>query len=123
MEDAVGRALFHHLAAIHDHDPVGHLGDDAHVVGDEDHGHAHLVLQQSDQRQYLCLDGDVERGRGLVGDEQARLARERHRDHDPLPHAAGQLVRIAAEDLRRFGNANLIEHAERLAIGRCGARP
>ena len=34
------------------------------------------------------------RGGGLVGNEQVGLAGERHRDHDALPHAAGELVRI-----------------------------
>ena len=41
------------------------------------------------------LHGDVERGRGLVGDQQLRLAGERDRDRDALAHAAGELVREA----------------------------
>jgi hypothetical protein len=39
----------------------------------------------------LRLDGDVERGRRLVGDQQVRLAGQRDGDHHPLLHAAGKL--------------------------------
>ena len=39
-EDAVHVALFDDLAGVHDGDAVGDLGDDAEVVGDEEHGHA-----------------------------------------------------------------------------------
>ncbi len=46
------------------------------------------------QLEDLGLDRDVERGRRLVGDQQIRLARERHRDHHALPHAARELVRV-----------------------------
>ena len=37
----------------------------------------------------------VERGRGLVEDEQRRVVGERHRDHHALLHAARQLMRVA----------------------------
>ena len=45
----------------------------------------------------LGLDGDVEGGGGLVGDEQARAVDERHGDEDALTLAAGELVRIIAQ--------------------------
>ena len=57
-------------------------------------------LQVRQQVQDLRLDGDVERRRRLVGDQQLRLAGERHRDHHALAHAAGELVRIVVEALR-----------------------
>ena len=50
--------------------------------------------QVADEVHHLCLDGHVERGRGLVRDEQPRLERERHRDHHPLAHAAAHLVGV-----------------------------
>ena len=40
----VGAAL-HRLARIHHEDPVGDLGRDAEIVGDEDHPHRQLLLQ------------------------------------------------------------------------------
>ena len=58
-------------------------------------------LQIAQQRQDLRLDGDVERGRRLVGDQQVGLVGERHGDHHALALAAGELVRIGAEALAR----------------------
>jgi len=40
----------------------------------------------------------VTRGRcRLVGDEERGAAGEGHRDHHPLPHAAGELVRVGVD--------------------------
>ena len=72
-------------AGIHHQHAVGGLGDDAHVVRDDDDRHAELVAQVHQQVEHLRLDGHVERGRRLVGDQQLRPAGERHRDHHALP--------------------------------------
>ena len=48
---------------------------------------AALLARQ--QIENLRLDGHVERGGRLVGDQQLRLAGQRDRDRNPLPHAAG----------------------------------
>ena len=66
----------------------------------ENDARAGLVLELLDQLENLRLNRDVERGRRLVGDEQLRLARQRHRNHHALAHAAGELVRIAVGALR-----------------------
>ena len=55
------------------------------------------LLQRHQQVQDLRLDGDVERGGRLVGDQQLRIAGDRHGDHDALAHAAGQLMREAVQ--------------------------
>ncbi len=88
LEDVLHLALLDDAALGHDADPVGHLADDAEVVGDPQHGHAEARLQVLQQLQHLGLDGDVERGGGLVRDEQLRLIGERHGDHHPLALAA-----------------------------------
>ena len=50
------------------------------------------------------LNRDVERGRRLVGDDERRLAGERHRDQHALPHAARQLMRVVVDArLAAFG--------------------
>ena len=56
----------------------------------------------SQQGEDLRLDGDVEGGGGLVGDEQAGLVDDGHGDEDALALAAGELVRVVAE--RRSGS-------------------
>ena len=112
MENRFRRAFFHLLALIHHQDALRDLGDHTHVVGDEDDRHVHLVLERPDELQDLGLNRHVERGRGFVGDQQRGFAGERHRDHHPLPHAAGELVRMPVEDLRGFGNAHLLQHTQ-----------
>ena len=113
-------------AGIHHRDAVGDLGDDAEIVGDEEHAHAALALELAQQVEDLRLDGDVERGRRLVGDEQRRVAGERHGDRGALAHAAGELVRILAGAASRVGDADLSSRRDRrvqrlaLAAGRGG---
>ena len=54
------------------------------------------VADLAQQREHLRLHRHVERGRRLVGDQQLGLERQAHRDHRPLLHAAGELVRVVA---------------------------
>ena len=56
-----------------------------------------LALQVLDRLHDGLLHDHVERGGRLVEDDQPRVEGERQRDRDPLPHAAGQLVREPAE--------------------------
>ena len=57
--------------------------------------------RSTQQPQDLRLDGDVERGRRLVGDQQRRAAHQRHGDHHALAQAAGKLMRVLREPRRR----------------------
>ena len=111
-EDVLGSAFLDDLAALHDVDALGHLADDAEVVGDEQHGHAHLALQLLQQLEDLRLDGHVERRRRLVGDQQVGLVGERHGDHDALALAARQLVREGIEPLFRIADADLVQQLQ-----------
>jgi hypothetical protein len=82
------RSPLDNLSAVHHQHARGDFGDDAEVVRDEQDREAESLLQVGEQLEDLCLDGHVERGRGLVGDEQRRIHHERHRDEHALPHAA-----------------------------------
>ena len=113
VEDLLDRTLLDHLAAVHDDHAIGHLRNDRHVMGHEQHRHSVFALQAVDERQNLGLDRHVQRGRRLVGDEEARLARHRHRDHDALAHAAREFVRILFEAPLRLRNANAFEELDR----------
>jgi hypothetical protein len=117
LEDAGAGAFLDHVAPVHHHHPVGDLGHHAHVVGDEQHRHADLGLQRLDQLQDLRLDGDVQRRGRLVGDQQVRPAGQRHGDHHPLAHAAGEQVRIVMEAAAGAGDADLLQDPQRRSIG------
>ena len=109
-EQRLGRRLLHHLAGVHHLHAMRGLRDHAHVVRDQHQRHAALAAASSTQKiENLLLDGHVERGRGLVGDQQARVAGDRHRDHHALVHAARHLVRERAQPRGRRGDADLVE--------------
>ena len=82
------------MPAVHHVHAVAHPGDDAEVVRDQDQRRVAVCDELPQQPEDLRLDRDVERRRGLVGDQQLRLARERDRDHRALSHPARELVRV-----------------------------
>ena len=67
---------------------MGHASDDAQVMRDQQQRQAQFVLQGLQQTQDLRLHGDIERGGRFVGDQQFRIAHQRHRDHHALTQAA-----------------------------------
>jgi len=99
------------------------LRDDAEVVRDQQHAHRPLGLQAAQQLENLRLNGDVERRRRLVGDQQARIAGERDGDHHPLLHAAGELEGVLAEATFRIGDADRGEQFERARACRLPGQP
>ena len=109
-------ALLDHLARAHHIDAVGQAPDDAEIVGDEDDRHAELLLQFGKQLQDLRLDGHVERGGRLVGDQDVGIVGERHGDHDALALAAGHFVRIGFQPPLRVGNVDQLEQPQRLRL-------
>ena len=70
------------------------------------------VLDALEHLEHLRLDRDVERGRRLVGDEHVGLVGDRHGDHRPLAHAAGELVRVLLGALRRVRDADEVEQLD-----------
>jgi hypothetical protein len=81
-------------------------------VGDQHERHAVLALQAQEQVEDLRLNGHVERRRRLVGDQQARVAGDRHGDHDALVHAARELVRKGGEPAFGRRDADLLEQLD-----------
>ena len=76
------------LATVHHQHARCHLGHHTQVVRDEQDREPEALLQVGEQLEDLRLDGDVERGGGLVGDEERRVHHQRHRDEHALAHAA-----------------------------------
>ena len=75
-------------------------------MGDKDEAHTHLSLKFLQKLHYLGLDRDVEGGGRFVGYEQCRLEGQGHGDHDPLSHAARELVGIGAGASSCVGDAD-----------------
>src|SRR6185295_1135235 len=96
------------------------------IVRDHHDRGVELLAQAIDELEDLRLDGDVERGRRLVGDQQLRVVDERHRDHHALAHTARELVGIGVDAPARLGNADLTEDldraVERLRLGHVAVR-
>ena len=105
-------------AVLHHEHPVGQVGDDTHVVGDQQDAGVDAVLQVADQLEDLGLHRDVERGRRLVGDQQLRVQRQRLGDHRPLPLAARQLVRVGVDPPLGIGDLDQLEQLDRPLAGR-----
>ena len=109
--DVARRPALDDAARIHHVHPVGVARDDAEIVRDDDQRHAETPRQILHQLEDLRLDGDVERGRRLVGDDQLGLAAQRHGDHHALAHAAAEVMRILPQPPLRLGDAH---HAQQL---------
>ena len=91
---------------------VGDVGHHAEVVRDENDGHAEVVAEFLQQPEDLRLHGDVERGGGLVGDENFRVGDERHGNHHALAHAAGEFVRIRMHAFGGVTHTHFLEHRD-----------
>ena len=122
----VGRRGLDDLPGVHDHHPVGDLQQQRQVVGDEEDREAQPLLELEDLAQDLALDHDVQPRGGLVHDHDLGLDGQGHRDHHPLAHAAGELVRVAAHTRGR--DPDEVEHLDGpgaqllLGCGRVGAQ-
>ena len=119
-EDLLRGAALHHAPLVDHHHLVGHVRDDAEIVGDEEDAHAHLALHVAQELQDLGLDGDVERGRRLVGDEEGGMAHHRHRDHRALAQTPGELERVLVDCALGLGKLDEAQHVGR-RLARLGA--
>src|SRR5439155_22622400 len=64
----------------------------------ENRGEPELAAKLAQEIDDRALGQDVERGRRLVEDDDARVEQQGHRDQHALAHASGELVRISAQD-------------------------
>ena len=96
-EDGLGVADLHDPSEVHDRDPVGQVAHDAQIVRDEQVARLALGLELRQEVEDRGLDGDVERARGLVGDDDARIAGERPGDRHALLQPTRELARLEVE--------------------------
>ena len=90
----------YHFTKIHNGDSVGNVTDHQKIVGDEQVGQAHLVLEFIKHIDDLGLDGYVQGGHRLVADHKLRVHGHSPGNADALPLAAGELVGVAVGVLR-----------------------
>ena len=123
VEELVARADLDDLAGVHHGDAVGEVGDDREVVGDVERRDAVALREVADRVEDVRLGGHVERRGRLVEDDHLRAVGERHGDRHALLLAAGELVRVAAQEGRVGRQQDLGHHLgePRLAVG--GRRP
>ena len=62
------------------------------------------------QLQNLGLNGHVQSGGRLVGNQDVRLAGQGHGDHDPLTHTAGELVGVLLHPFFRLVDVDQPQH-------------
>ena len=94
VKDLLQRAVFHDLAGVHDGHVVAEGGYNAQIMGDQQDGGVEFLLQILHHFQHLSLNGHVQSGGGLIGDEQFGAAGDGDGDHHALLHAAGELMGI-----------------------------
>ena len=97
-------ASFYDLARIHDVYELRIARDKPKVVRNQQQRRLPLVGNSHDKVKHVALRRHVERSRRLVGDEQVRRLRKRHRYHHALLLSAGQLARIPAHRSGRKPN-------------------
>ncbi len=94
------------------------MPDNAEIVGDQHNRHAETLLERAQQFQYLRLDRHIKRRRRLVGDQDVGFVGKRHGDHDALPLAAGQFMRVTVNAAGGIGNADQFQEFQHAAAGR-----
>ena len=111
-------------ALVHDHHPVGHFERFVLVVGDEDAGDVHLVVQAAQPAPQLLAHLGVECAERFVEQQYAGFDRERAGKRDALTLSARQLVRIAVgQPVELYQLEQLVHLAANLRLaGALGAR-
>jgi ABC-type oligopeptide transport system ATPase subunit len=111
-EDVEPGAGLHDAAAAHHRDGVRDGGQHREVVRDEERAEAEVVGEPPQQAQDPCLDRDVERGRRLVGDEDAGFTHQGRGDRDPLELTSAELVRVSPKGVRRVRHLHPVEEVK-----------
>ena len=90
----------YHFTKIHNGDSVGNVTDHQKIVGDEQVGQAHLVLEFIKHIDDLGLDGNIQCGNRLVAHNKLGVHCHSPGNADALPLAAGELMGIPVGVLR-----------------------
>ena len=105
-------SIFHHFTGIDNRHIITMLRYHTQIMGNQNHCRVVFHLQFVNHIQYLCLNGHVKSRRWLVRNQKLRVAGQCNRDHNPLFHTTGELMRIFSKPIMR--NANLFQHLLRM---------
>jgi len=86
-------------------------------VRDEQHRGAVFLAEILDQIDHGRLHRDVERGGGLVEDQERGVRHQRHGDDDALLLPTRKLVRVGVQNALGIGQAHVRHHLERALVG------
>ena len=95
---------------VHHGDAVGQVGDHGEVVRDVQRRDAVRAGEVADRLEHVRLRGHVQRRGGLVQHDDARPVGHGHGDDHALLLAAGELVRVAAQEGPVAGQQHLGHH-------------
>src|SRR5579884_2605709 len=101
---------FDDSASIHDIDVLAGTCNNTQVVGDKHDGCTKFVREAFHQFEHLSLNGHIQGGRWLIGDQELGIASQRDSDHDALTHATTELVWIAFGATFGIWYAHQIQH-------------
>ena len=99
IEDLLRIRQFNNIAEVHDADAVGDVLYNGHIMGDEQIGKVLLFLEVLQKVQDLGLDRNIQRADRFIADDEARLDCKRTGDADALTLTAGELVRVAVDEI------------------------
>ena len=102
--------------SIHDIHQIADLRHNAQIVGNQENGGASLLLEAAHELQNLRLNGHIQRGSRLVGNNQIWLTDHGGADHHPLTQAAAELMGIAVVPALRLRDPHAAEHLDYLAL-------
>ena len=119
IQQVLDRTLLDQSPGVEHADGIGELGDQAHVVADEQYRGMQSLLQAAERLHDLALNDDVKGAGRLVGDDDLGLECRGDGHRRPLALTATELMRVTASQIRL--QANLPERA-RYSLGNVAAR-
>src|SRR5215469_1521847 len=111
------RRGLHHVSRVHHVDMLTGSGHYSQVVRNQHHSGVKFFCQALHQFKDLRLDGHIQRRSRLICNQQFRIARQGDGNHDPLAHAAAELVRVVLDAPFRIWNTHQVKHFNRAFPG------
>ena len=84
VKESFGCRTLNQTPRVHHRYLIATASGHAEVMGNENHRHASVLTKLVKQIKQMLLNSHINRGGGLIGDEQRRFAGQRHGDHHTL---------------------------------------